>query len=293
MSPFVVVILLVSTFMHAGWNLLARRQRSEAAFFLRMLAVTALIGAAPAIAGELVTKSLPATAWWCLLGSGVCCGAYYFFLSRAYGSSDFTTVYPVARALPVLLVGAADVFLRRNPTAWGWSGMALVVLGCFLTPLKSLRGATAKHYLNRAILWVTLTAFGTVGYTLFDKAAAEVIVGGPAVAARYGYFFFVAALAFFMLFLLLFGRRANWTDSAVGWRTPALGAVFNFGAYWLVLWAYQLSERASYIVAFRQFSIVIAVVLAFVIYKEHGRAVRLAGTFLITVGLLLIGLWGG
>ena len=78
----------------------------------------------------------------------------------------------------------------------------------------------------------------------------------------------------------------------VGWKLPALAACMNFGAYWLVLWAYQLSPQASYIVAFRQFSIVIGTVLAFAIYKEQGLVVRLAGTFLLTSGLVIIGLWG-
>ncbi len=39
MNPFAIVLVLVSTFMHAGWNLLARYQRSEAIFFSRMLTV--------------------------------------------------------------------------------------------------------------------------------------------------------------------------------------------------------------------------------------------------------------
>ena len=71
-----------------------------------------------------------------------------------------------------------------------------------------------------------------------------------------------------------------------------LGAALNFGSYWMVLWAYQLVRRASYIVTFRQFSIVLAVVVAFAVYKERGVAVRITAALLITAGLLLIGLFG-
>ncbi len=53
-----------------------------------------------------------------------------------------------------------------------------------------------------------------------------------------------------------------------------------------------MSPQASYIVAFRQFSIVIGTVLAFAIYKERGLIVRLAGISLLTSGLVIIGLWG-
>lgn len=69
-------------------------------------------------------------------------------------------------------------------------------------------------------------------------------------------------------------------------------AVLSFGAYWLILWAYQLSPQASYIVAFRQFSIVIGSLMAFLIYKEKGVGIRLTGAVLITTGLVLIGVWG-
>jgi uncharacterized membrane protein len=60
----------------------------------------------------------------------------------------------------------------------------------------------------------------------------------------------------------------------------------------LILWAYQLSPVASYIVAFRQFSIVIGAVLGFIIFKEKGVYVRLSGALLIAAGMVLIGVWG-
>ena len=71
-----------------------------------------------------------------------------------------------------------------------------------------------------------------------------------------------------------------------------MGGMLNYACYWMVLWAYQLVDRASYIVAFRQFSIVLGVVAAFVIYKERGLAMRIPAAAMITGGLVIIGLWG-
>ena len=116
MSSAVILLVLTSTLMHAGWNLLARHQRSEIAFFTRMLTTCIVIGFIPAVVTEVLTGSMTSTAWWCLLGSGFCCGFYFLGLGRAYGSSDFTIVYPVARALPVLLIGLGDMFRGRPPT---------------------------------------------------------------------------------------------------------------------------------------------------------------------------------
>ena len=60
----------------------------------------------------------------------------------------------------------------------------------------------------------------------------------------------------------------------------------------MILWAYQLAERASYVVAFWQFSIVLGVVAGFVIHKERGMLVRTIAVVMITAGLATIGLWG-
>ena len=170
--------------------------------------------------------------------------------------------------------------------------MLLVVSGCFLTPLYSFRVVTIRLYINRKSLWMLLAALGTVGYTLLDKVASEVIQQGPGTAARYGYIFFLISYGFYALFLHMCKTEEKFSDS-IGWKLPIVAACLNFTSYWLVLWAYQLSQHASYIVAFRQFSIVIGVTLAFAIYKEQGLIVRLTGTFMITSGLILISFWGG
>jgi uncharacterized membrane protein len=173
----------------------------------------------------------------------------------------------------------------------GWLGMMLVVLGCVFVPLRSFRDLSLRPYWNRASLWMLLTALGTVGYTLLDKMASEIVDPGPATAARYEYAFLLVALGIYAAGMRMF-RADEAQANTVGWIRPALAAILNFGAYWLVLWAYQLSERAGYVVAFRQFSIVIGVILAFAIFKESGRTVRLSGTALITAGLVIIGVWG-
>ena len=293
MNSFPMALVLGSTLMHAGWNLIARRYRAEPGFFFsRMLLVIVLVGLVPAAVSEILTHSLNLRAWLCVVGSGFCCGIYFFCLSRAYASSDFTTVYPVSRALPVFLVGIGDVLRGRYPSEFGWIGMLLVISGCFLAPFYSFRDFHVRSYFNRQILWMILTALGTVGYTLLDKVASEVVLQGPGTAARYGYIFFLISYLSFEAFLRGFNRSKKLSYS-LGWGIPFLAASLNFGAYWLVLWAYQLSQRASYILAFRQFSIVIGVILAFAIFREKGLIIRLTATFMITSGLLLIGLWGG
>ncbi|MHC4556792.1 MAG: EamA family transporter [Planctomycetota bacterium] len=291
MSPLAIGLILISACTHAGWNLLARQQRSEMAFFIRMLTLIIVTGFLPVVISETLVRSLPAKAWFCLAGSGLCGGVYLYSLAMAYGSADFTIVYPAARALPVLLVALGDVLRGRFLTLPGWLGLTLVAAGCFLTPLRSFGEFSVHRYFHRSVLWMLLAASGTVGYSLLDKVASEVVLAGPATAGRYCYVFFFSS-GVVLLLLRWMTNSKGCQASSVGWTGPVIGAVCFFGSYWLVLWAYQLGRHASYVVAFRQFSIVIGVVIAFVIYKERGVAVRILATVLITVGLILVGLLG-
>ena len=250
-----------------------------------------LLGFVPVVVGEVVSGPMPGTAWVCVLFSGCCCGAYLFFLAKGYSGSDFTVVYPIARSLPVVLVGLGDVIRGHNPSAVGWLGMSLVVVGCLLTPMRRFGEFSWRKYIHWSSLWMVLAALGTVGYSLSDKVAAEVISGGWAGAARYGYFFFLIAFPVYKVldWWLPVEPRG---EQRVGRGRCIAGAALMFGSYWTVLWAYQLVERASYIVAFRQVSIVLGVVAAFAIYKERGLAVRISAAVIITAGLMLIAMWG-
>ncbi len=292
MDPFIVTLVLSSTFMHAGWNLIAQRERSEADFFYKMLTVVALAGFIPGMASEFLVPLLPMKAWLCVIGSGIFCGMYFYFLARSYGSSDFTTVYPLARALPVLVVGIGDVLRGRYPTVIGWGGMLLICLGCFLAPLNSFGEFSIRSYLNRRIFWMLLTALGTVGYTILDKIAAEIIPPGPVNACRYGYLFFLFSFLSY-LFLYKYFRQDKEAPVSIAWQGPVLAGCLCFVAYCLVLWAFQTGQHASYIIAFRQFSIVIGIAIAFKIYNETVSFVRISAIALITTGLVLIGIGGG
>jgi drug/metabolite transporter (DMT)-like permease len=291
LSGFVILIIIISTFMHAGWNLLARFNHSERAFYFKMLLITLIAGAVPAIWSEIQTRSMTPTAWWCVTGSGIFAAFYLFFLARAYEESDFTVVYPVARALPVIFIAFIDVARGRQLTPYGWLGILLVALGCILVPQHSFRDLRLKNYLTKATMWMFLAALGTVGYTFLDKIAAEVVQQGPDTAARYGYFYFAISFFPYILFLKFLPGEKPLQDSR-DWKLAVPAAIFGFGAYWLILWAYQLSPYASYIVAFRQFSIVIGAVLAFIVFKEKGVAVRMIGAVLIVAGLILIAVLG-
>jgi len=286
------LLILASCFLHATWNLMARRSRCEVVFFQRMLMAAVPMSLAAMAGAACFAPGFPLRAFWLVLGSGSICGGYFLFLALAYESSDFTIVYPVARALPVLIVGVGDLLLRhRAPSPVGWLAMLLVTVGCVLAPQRSLRGFDAAHYRSKTFVWIALTAGTIAAFTMLDKLAAETVAPGlPSAIIQTALFHVFAAAAYLALRPVVAGSSRD--AGRVGWRWPAAAAAVGLVTYTLVLWAFQMSDKTGYLLAFRQFSIVVGVVAAFVIYKERGLMVRLPASLCIVAGLVLLKLFG-
>lgn len=298
MPVFPLLLVFLSTFMHAGWNLLAR-QRQGQDIFLPVLALVTLVGIVPALWAEVaLTPILPLVGVY-LLWTGGFQSLYFLGLWRGYGSGHFTVVYPVARSLPVLVLALVDVAQERPPSLWGWLGMVLIAIGCLLAPLESWRDFSWWRYWQPAMGWIVVTAVGMIGYTLVDRAAAQVMnpglgtaPGGLGLAVRYALFQAVTTFgAYWLLRRWPQNRPAPVTRKDV-WRVIVPTAVCMFGAYTLVLWAYQLAEQVSYIVALRQFSIVLGVAAATVLFHEPAPRWRISMSLVIVTGVVFISVGG-
>jgi drug/metabolite transporter (DMT)-like permease len=286
-----ISLVLISTFLHAGWNLLLRSQRASYTF-LRIAIVIGAVGLGPALTAEFLGPHFPIQVWLHLVLAGTFQACYYLGLTRGYQRGDFTVVYPVARALPILLIAITDVVRGHLPSPIAWLGMVLVSAGCLVTPMRSLYDFRLDHYWNQTMIWIIVTSLATVGYTTVDNAAAELINPGPLMAARYG--IFEASFSAPIYWLILTGLRqpTGEVKGWPGWKWPVIGAAGVFGSYWLVLWSYQLSPQASYVVALRQFSIVIGVAIGASLFGEPARVLRLSASLMIAAGIICIGVFG-
>ena len=291
MDPLALGLALASATVHAGWNLLARA-RGAGNPLLRVPLVTTAIGIIPAILLQHWVAPFSGRVWLLLLLSGLFQAWYHAGLTFGYRTGDFTLVYPLARALPILAIALVDVARGRAPTPVAWLGMVLVVVGCAVIPHTSLRTLRLAAYRNRALPWIAVTALATVGYSTVDKLAAEQIVIGPVGAATY--YLWQMAFTVLPLFLLLRLLRhpTGLEEWRHGWMWPAMVALGVFASYWLILWAYQVSDRVSYVVALRQFSIVIGVALGALLFKEPAPGMRIGASLVIIAGMLCIALGG-
>ena len=311
MPPFAVGVVLFSTILHAGWNLIAKRRSDSWTALLQILAAISVPGLLIAAATELLAGGILRHVWPFLLGAGCAQAVYFLGLTLGYRAGDLGVVYPVTRALPVLVLGGFDLARSLSPSPTGWLGLALVAAGCIVISgaAGADRGAAVRGRLARrlhpTIGWAAVAAAGTVGYTAFDKLAAEVLSrqsgGGLLDAFRYGLWEFVISTVLYAALLAAAMRasarrreappaaaaRLSWRTLAGDWRTAAGGACMC-GAYTLVLWAYQLAERASYVAALRQFSIVLGVAAGAALMRERAPLLRLGAAVVIVAGIALV-----
>ncbi len=91
-----------------------------------------------------------------------------------------------------------------------------------------------------------------------------------------------------------FVRLGSWGSASgpqmVNFWGIVAAAVLLFVAYSFVLWAFQLTDQTSNVVALRQFSIVLGVVAGAVVMKEEAPVLRIIAALIITIGVVLVSL---
>jgi drug/metabolite transporter (DMT)-like permease len=287
MSLFSITLVLISAIIHASWNLLVRT-RSTGQLLLRIPLLIAIIGLAPALWQEWSGDSFSPFVWQMLALTAIFQSLYYWGLLRGYQQADFSMVYSIVRALPMMFIAVFDALRGNQPTAAAWSGMALVSIGCLAIPHTSLRNWRIADYGKPAMFWVLLAALGAVGYSTVDKLAAEAITPGALTAARY-YIYESGLTALFLWGMLRWLRQpTGLKDWHNNWPWALTAAVGVFLSYWLILWVYQVNAQASYVVAIRQFSIVIGAIAGVILFREPAPGLRIAAASTITLGVLLI-----
>ena len=272
MAVSALALALGAAALHAAWNvLLARARDVRAATTVALLLSIALFAPVAAATWRVEVEALP----WIAL-SGALELVYFFLLTAAYGRSDLSLVYPVAR-------GVAPVFVLVGATLAGstlgvWQALGVVAVGTGVFLVRGVRGPVD----TQGLLLALLIAATIAGYTLADKEGIEH-------ASPVAYLELVllpvalAALAWYALGKGLMSLRA---EMGVG---SATAAILSFGAYALVLGALSLAPAAA-VAAVRETSVLFAVALGAYVLREPVGPVRVAGALLVAGGVALVAL---
>ncbi|MFK7159450.1 drug/metabolite transporter [Marinospirillum sp. MEB164] len=295
MTSLAVALVLCSAAMHAGWNLLGKGQAPSLAFFTLALFSGGLIFA-PSLFWQPDYVALPALFWWWLLLSGFFQAIYLAGLAWAYARGAVSVLYPLARALPVLLVPLVGWLLLEAVflVARQWVALVMIVLASLLLPFVRLKDIRLRHYWTPALGFALLAALGTTGYTLVDQRAMQLMnqqLGQPVVSSVH----YMVLQAWFSLLWMLpvvwwmpSEKRALsqlWGGQKRGFITAG---VLVLGTYGFVLLAMTMTDQVSMIVALRQASIPLGALGGMMLFKESLSPLKLAALVLMTSGLIVM-----
>ena len=284
MGTSLILLLLAAAALHAAWNLLLKPVRHRHVLMWGALVVTT------AVFLPLLSLRPPISGVWLLVGtSAVLEAAYYALLVTAYGTGDFSVVYPIARGTaPALLATWSVIFLGERPGAAGLAGLGLIVAG--LLTVGGAGTALGRDGLTRPARGTGLALLLALLISIYS------VVDGAAVkrADPFAYTVVVFALTTLVLTPLVLGRYggavvAGVVRANVG-RTIAVGVLQGL-AYMIVLYVYSRAQ-VSYAGAIREASIVLGALAGWLYLGEQFGRVRLAGSLVMFAGIVLIALAG-
>lgn len=300
MSLLAALLLTLSAFLHAGWNLMGKKINPSTAFFL-IASASGSIVLSPIVALNLASlDAIPTEVWLLVVLTGPFQALYMWGLAAAYRHGDISIAYPLLRTTPILFVALFTALLSQGEalTAIGLGGIIIVTSGCLLIPMQSLRHTRADAFLNRSCLFAMFSALGTIGYTLIDDKALSILRSSSlqlSVAEISVLYLFLESLSCTVCLLLIVlstatGRQQLQTTLSQQRRPAAMAGLAMAMTYLLVLISMAYVENVSYVVAFRQLSIPVTVLFGVYLLKEHNNRFKLAGTVAIFGGVLLMSL---
>ncbi|MCB8977001.1 MAG: multidrug DMT transporter permease [Ardenticatenaceae bacterium] len=301
MSLIAAILIIISAFMHAGWNFISQRRSPSLAFFF-VTAVCAAFTISPILfIHRDVLRLLPTAVWGLVLATGVAQAIYFFGLAGAYRRGDISLAYPLARALPVLLVASVSLLLGNSGDIGrlGLFGMVLITAGCIILPLPNFQELRPQNYQDAVILMALVAAIGTTGYTLLDdQALRQMRAAIPLENSQITLLFIslqTSSTALMLGLATLFSPAERRQLRQIGQNrslllTGLLTGVIIMATYGLVLAAMAYVTNVSYVAAFRQLSIPIGAVLGLTLQQEPRYPPKLIGIGIVSIGLVLVGI---
>lgn len=279
--------VVLAAFVHAGWNLLAKRAASVGPVFVFAYNVVACVAYGPWALYRLAHDS----SHWSgaglalVLVSGVLHLAYSLCLQRGYRVADLSIVYPVARGTgPLLSSIGAFLILGEAPTLFGLAGLILVVGGILLIATSGDWRAFRRPGGQAGVRWGTVTGGLIASYTVVDAYAVKAVGIAPVV---------LDWLSNLMRFVLLAPVAARDPGRAIAamhghWLTAIGVGLLSPLSYILVLAALQNGAPLSLVAPMREMSMMVGALLAMLVLKERVGTGRLVGCAMVVGGVVFL-----
>ena len=289
MTLTVFALVLTAGLLHAMWNFVARRVSGNLAVFwwamwiggLVMLPVILWVAIPEGGAAYLAMLRRGAPF---MLATGTIHTFYFYLLARAYRDGEISVVYPVARGSGIGLTAFLGWLLLDEPISlMGLSGIVLISGGILSMGVSVVRRNPQAMHGFKSALGVGATI---VGYSIVDAYGVKVIHPTTYIT---GMFFITALLMWPSVDRRFKGKL--WERLWIDWRAILLIGVGSVATYVMILFALTMGP-VSYIVAMREFAVIVGAVLGFVFLKEPVTRGKIGAILAIAAGLICIKMGG-
>ena len=284
MNSLAIILVLSAAFVHAFWNLLAKRAGGGVVFIWLFASLSSVIYAP--ISAYILWKTPLQLGWISLafiLVSALLHLLYFFVLQRGYSKGDLSLVYPLARGTgPMLSTCAAIVLLGERPGLLAIMGAMLVILSVFyLSGGTRLFAKKSETTVGWAMRYGFFCGVVIAAYTLWDKHAVAALMVPPVLLDW-------ASSVTRMLVLAPYAIK-RWDAVKIQWRDnkkPAIGvAFFNPLSYILVLTALVFTP-VSYVAPAREISILFGTLMGTHILSEGHSRRRIISACIMILGVV-------
>lgn len=289
MSYTALTLIVLAAFIHATWNLLAKRAAQAGPTFVFVYTGIATLAYLPWVAWLIlqgsVSWNLPVIV--CIVLSGVLHLAYSLFLQRGYQVADLSVVYPIARGTgPMLSTIGAFLLLGEAPSAYGVAGLFAIVAGIILISTQGNITKFRQPAAQRGVRWGMLTGGAISGYTVVDAYGVKLLGIHPVVLDWCAN----AARVVILLPWVIANRRIVRERMKNRWLLAVAVGVLSPASYILVLIALQTGAPLSLAAPAREMSMMVGALLGLIILREKVGPARLLGCAILVGGVILLGL---
>ena len=278
MTGLAFALVLAAATFHALWNFAAKKVSGNLAVLWLGLCLASVLSW-PLAFGLYRAEMFSLAGMACMLATGIIHAAYFSLVAQAYQRGDISLVYPVARGSGVAGTAVlACIWLRESLAVMGVVGILGICLGTALMGVVQ-RG---RHQGLAAYLCALAVGLTIALYSVVDKLGVGLV--HPIV--------YISAMstlsALFLLPYMAWRRRPDCRRALRQFKTYiGLIGVGSIGTYLMILFAFRLGP-ASYIVAVREFSVVIGALLGVLFLGERMSLRQALGMAAIVAGIVLV-----
>lgn len=270
-----VAAALLSALLHAGWNAAVKANRNPA----QAMTAQMLLGAVLVVPALLWSGLPDPAAWIWILASTLMNVLTISALLRAYELGGFGLVYPVMRAVAVLLVVPMAATLTEEK--FGPAALAGIIVIALSLAVLSLDAARNQAVTLKALGWTLAAGVGTAAYIMCDAQGVRAS-GNP---WAYGFVVSITNAA-----AMCWRQRSQgppWRLLSGQWTAALPIAVASMASYLLILWVWSHAPIAP-AAALRDTSSVFAILIAVIWLKEPFTRTRIVAVLMAAAAIPLL-----